>query len=670
MSLNEILSVALLVFGFGFVIFFHELGHFLAAKYVGIKVEQFAVGFGQAIFSWRKGMGFTLGSSNKKYDELVARSNENDMDASQIGETEYRLNWIPLGGYVKMLGQDDMKPNAAADDPRAYNRKSIGARMLVVSAGVIMNIILAAIGFMVVFLIGFNAPPSVVGSVTSNSPAQAAGIRVGDEILYFDGKRQHDFTKITLYPALVKEGSEVPVQVKRVNGAIEDLTIKPARLKGEPNGFLMIGIGQPHELRGLDPKKAPDFTELEKRFSAAALAIRPGDEIKAIITPAGDKIAISDASTEYYKFDDVLQASKGHLVKLIVADKSGNQREVTVQPGFVEPFTKNPLNFMGMVPRVEIAALGADSPAIGQVEPGDIVTEIVYSNGEIVSNPSLGALKDRLGKLSESGQTFTLTLLRNGMVVQTRELTADAKLETGGRGLNVNLDVDAATPIVAEVLDESPAQNIPVGSTITAINSQPVQSWHDVKAVLDGANADKPIEVKVELKDGGVQTFAINLSKLQLKAVQDLRYSHDLFLKDYIKPRKTTNPLEAASWGVVETRDFILQFYLTLQRMVQGSVSYTNMMGPVGIFHAGTKFAFKGTDWLIWFLAMISANLAVVNFLPIPIVDGGLFTFLIIEKIQGKPLSARTQTIAQVVGLAMILGVFLLVTYQDIVRFL
>src|SRR5256712_7177736 len=98
--------------------------------------------------------------------------------------------------------------------------------------------------------------------------------------------------------------------------------------------------------------------------------------------------------------------------------------------------------------------------------------------------------------------------------------------------------------------------------------------------------------------------------------------------------------------------------------MFQGSVSYKNMMGPGGIFNAGRQFAIKGMDWLIWFLSMISANLAVVNFLPIPIVDGGLFTFLIIEKIQGRPLSPKAQSIAQVVGLSIILAVFLLVTYQ------
>src|SRR5919107_4559190 len=154
------LSIVLLIVGFGFVIFWHELGHFLAAKWVGIKVEQFAVGFGHALLSWRKGMGVTVGSSGKKFEELSRAG-----AAAGIGETEYRLNWIPLGGYVKMLGQDDLRPNAVSDDPRAYPHKSVGARMLVISAGVIMNIILAALLFMGLFMVGHKVPPAVVGGI-------------------------------------------------------------------------------------------------------------------------------------------------------------------------------------------------------------------------------------------------------------------------------------------------------------------------------------------------------------------------------------------------------------------------------------------------------------------------------------------------------------------------
>ncbi|HEY7087073.1 MAG TPA: site-2 protease family protein, partial [Tepidisphaeraceae bacterium] len=150
--------LALLIFGFGFVIFWHELGHFLAAKWAGVRVEQFAVGFGQALISWRKGLGFRYGSSRKEYERKLRSwvnanegssqvdslmSDERKLDyASQtlgLGETEYRLNWIPLGGYVKMLGQDDMDPTQRSDSPNSYTSKSIGKRMVIVSAGVVMN---------------------------------------------------------------------------------------------------------------------------------------------------------------------------------------------------------------------------------------------------------------------------------------------------------------------------------------------------------------------------------------------------------------------------------------------------------------------------------------------------------------------------------------------------
>src|SRR5207245_2356764 len=125
MTLPNILAIAALIFGFGFVVFFHELGHFLAAKWVGIKVEQFAVGFGHALFAFRKGLGFRVGSTTKEYEQKVlehikqSRSRELQLKEKVdftpeefsraaanvgLGETEYRLNWMPLGGYVKMLG--------------------------------------------------------------------------------------------------------------------------------------------------------------------------------------------------------------------------------------------------------------------------------------------------------------------------------------------------------------------------------------------------------------------------------------------------------------------------------------------------------------------------------------------------------------------------------------
>src|SRR5438034_11137937 len=96
---DQLPGIFLLIFGFGFVIVWHELGHFLAAKWAGVRVEQFAVGFGQALLSWRKGLGFRWGSSAKEYDSMLAAEKEGIQrkDVTNLGETEYRLNWIPLG---------------------------------------------------------------------------------------------------------------------------------------------------------------------------------------------------------------------------------------------------------------------------------------------------------------------------------------------------------------------------------------------------------------------------------------------------------------------------------------------------------------------------------------------------------------------------------------------
>ena len=109
MELVSIFYFIVVAIGFGFVVFVHELGHFLAAKWARVRVEQFAIGFGHALVSFRKGLGFRFGSSGREYEQLLKAEREGiqPADVQAISPTEYRLNWMPLGGYVKMLGQDD-----------------------------------------------------------------------------------------------------------------------------------------------------------------------------------------------------------------------------------------------------------------------------------------------------------------------------------------------------------------------------------------------------------------------------------------------------------------------------------------------------------------------------------------------------------------------------------
>lgn len=131
--------------GFSLIVFVHELGHFAVAKWAGVRVERFAVGFGQELF------GFTR------------------------GETRYSFNLLPLGGYVKMLGQEDFDDKSEElrfkDDPRSFINKPVGHRMAIVSAGVVMNILFAALAFMIVFLIGMEATPPRIAGIEPDSPA-------------------------------------------------------------------------------------------------------------------------------------------------------------------------------------------------------------------------------------------------------------------------------------------------------------------------------------------------------------------------------------------------------------------------------------------------------------------------------------------------------------------
>jgi regulator of sigma E protease len=257
----------------------------------------------------------------------------------------------------------------------------------------------------------------------------------------------------------------------------------------------------------------------------------------------------------------------------------------------------------------------------------------------------------------------------------TPHIVPDLQVTPEKHGLGIVLGYDEQSAVVSSVQPPSATakSGIQPGWRLTQINGQPVANWFQVRAALIQCPAGQPVPV-VAQTSAGPKTVQLTLSQPEIDAMKYMTFTSDLDLVGALHQREelrqTSNPIMAAQWGVSDTRDQIVQFYLTLRRMFGGSVSYKQAMGPIGIFRAGASFAGRGAVWLIWFLAMISAQLAVVNFLPIPIVDGGLFVFLILEKIQGRPLSMNTQKAIQIVGLALILSVFVLVTYQDVLRWL
>ena len=143
----------------GFMILIHEFGHYAVAKWLGVRVEQFAIGFGKRLIGFRK------------------------------GETDYRINAIPLGGYVKMSGENPM--DERTDDPREFMNHSRWHRFLIAIAGPTMNILLAIVLLTTVYMVHYEYPavydePPVIGWVLKDTAAAKAGFQVGDRITRID----------------------------------------------------------------------------------------------------------------------------------------------------------------------------------------------------------------------------------------------------------------------------------------------------------------------------------------------------------------------------------------------------------------------------------------------------------------------------------------------------
>ena len=197
------------------LIFVHELGHFLAARIAGVGVLKFSLGFGPKIIG------------------------------KKIGETEYVLSWIPLGGFVKLLGESGNEELSPEDEKKSFFKKSKWKRMLIILAGPVFNFLLALVIFIIVFVYGLPNLTAVVGEVQKESAAFEAGMTSGDKIVTIDDKKVVFWEEIKPIIAGSK-GKEMEVAVER-GAEKKHLLIKPRLSKsknifGEEISTYLIGV--------------------------------------------------------------------------------------------------------------------------------------------------------------------------------------------------------------------------------------------------------------------------------------------------------------------------------------------------------------------------------------------------------------------------------------------
>ncbi|HNR34669.1 MAG TPA: site-2 protease family protein [Candidatus Hydrogenedentes bacterium] len=547
----------------GILVFFHELGHFLAAKACNVYVDRFSLGMPPRVAGIR------------------------------IGETDYCVGALPLGGYVKMAGQEDTpltdeeRENTYGGVPRErwFNNRPVWQRTIIIAAGPFMNLVLAVLLYGIVAAVGAYVPLSDtearIGPILPGSPAETAplfrmptdgsapnldrepdavGWQTSDRILTINGKRVRTIEDVGI-DAILGAGELMSIVIERT----------------EPDGTLVrylsplrpVPMGPEKRLRfGVGAYETALVGSVNEGSPAAAAGLRPGD----VIRRANGKPV--DAATFVKTME---QTPDGQNVMLEV-EREGKMIQVVTTPHTVGRFLGleygSSYRGRGAVDkqaRPVIVHVSDEFAAKAPVKPRDIIETIE-------GQPATLALLDEIER-SRPGQTVNVTIRRPAILYGL---------------LRPESSLACALPI----------------SSVRAVGIQ-----MDVKMIYHRVN---PGEVVPEA------------FKLTWQA--------------------TARTLR------------------TIEMLVTGAVSPKELGGPVMIYQVTTMAARLGYSWLLNITAFISVNLCIFNLLPLPVLDGSLLVYLAIEAIRRKPLNTRVLERIQQIGLMLIVGLLLYVTFNDVSR--
>ncbi len=727
-SWSLIVVIVKVAVGLGAVIFVHELGHFLVAKLCGVRCDKFYLGFdigGLKLLKFR------------------------------WGETEYGIGILPLGGYVKMLGQEDnpaklreeieraKKPGAeaandaseaaeqsaapageepattapsteaggerragsvnaeasetarssaatsdaaapgessaqttAADealyDPRSFLAKSVPQRMAIISAGVIMNVIFAFITAVVAYRLGVKQTTPAVGAVLPGRPAWQMGFRVGDRIVEIGGKRIERFSDLQKMVSLAQvppEGIKIVLQRPKADGTSETIT----RFVHPTKGGLIPTIGV------VSYRTTQLITE--------GLPCVPGSAAEKAEPPLcnGDTIIAVDGRKidSYAQLHAEMAARPAEPLRLTVL-RGKETLDVVVPP--------NPMRRLGIEMTMgEVRAVEADSPAaLAGIQPGDLLCGMVIEpEGPNLPLGDPMTLPSRLRAFA--GKTIELVVQREGQPNPSRVAVSLRRADwfeqpiAPGSPMSIP-ELGVAYRVlnrVAAVVPGSPAEKagVKVGDVVRSAEILPpdpipeqYKDYGQRKGELEFGEKQRNWPYLVyELQQLLPGTRVVLTLESKGKAELTVMDSPDWFNPDRGFRFDAHRFVEGHdSWGLAvrlgarETWESLTMVVGFIRKLADGSISVRGLGGPITIVGAAGRAASEGYAQLLLFLTMLGANLAVLNFLPIPMLDGGHMLFLLYEGIRGKPADERVQLVLTYLGLAFLLGLMLLVFGLDL----
>jgi regulator of sigma E protease len=695
-------TMGIVVFGLGLVIFVHELGHFLAAKWCDVYVETFSIGFGPAV----------------------------PFCQYHLGETTYKVGLIPLGGYVKMLGEGS-EGDEQEEDPRSFKNKSVGQRMLIISAGVIMNMIFAVLGFVCIYMgPGRDRTAGVIGRIDPGSPAWQAGLRSGAEFRRVGSRENPFFDQVRPAVALAGSGVKLPVAYALAGSdRVYETTIEP-RFDSKNVGLKLIGVGPATTttLRG-SPRLGEPAYNPGSAASRADPSINHDDTIVATTDPANPNGPLLDLPhdtrnanpdrRDFFELHRRLVDLEGQPIKLRLQPEGGGApHEVTVPPTFARnlglimrmgPISavkdNSPAAKAGIQPKIESGKVG---DVIERVDIKTATGVIRFTNAKSIS-PTAGIEERPLDPMrlpfelekwaaTTTDRKVTLGVLRLSGHDERTKVDVELEWDTGWKytretplsfhapvplsGLGIAYQVE---PVIEDAIKGQAAEQkgLKAGDVITS-----ARLYRDTK-VTDS----ETIPLKQDERNAAEWPFVfhllheiVNPGRIDLtveRSGKSIEVSLDQLAEDTTWPmdargfrfgddnrhQAAESPGQAVAMGSQDVLDTAINVYLSLVRMIEGGISFWKTAnGPIAIAATSYNVASESVTSFVLLLCVLSVNLAVLNFLPIPVLDGGHMVFLLYEKLVGRPAPEIVRTSATFAGMALLLSLMACVIVLDVMR--
>lgn len=585
------MALLLTILGIGLLLLLHEAGHYFAARAVGIKVHVFSLGFGPRIIGWHR------------------------------NGCDFRLAWIPLGGYVRVAGEDpNVKPQ-----PGDLFYASAPQRLLFYSGGIIINFLFAFLMIPLLFFAGVPFEAPMIGSVTAGGAAWEAGVRPGDRVLEVDGRAIHGFRHVHSAIALAPQESAIPVTLQSVDGATRQVFVTP--LYDEEQGFQGIGI----------------------RPLTEAMLGEDGLRILSIegVSVAGDPLLTQVMIARLQRNGiDVAAEVEGEDGSVVQATIHATEEVLTDLPPLlgVRPLASLVVKVDG--PLAEHLPIGSEITAVNGI-PIRGYDEVLYAT-------HMGQGIRSLSFYAADAQELTEVVLPERLMLRASDVAASLQL---GIHDEVRYEVTSGTGAANSGMLS--------GVRILRVNDVPVRNFEELRTEIAKVQASASKEATILARNPGTS----EPSSFRATLLPTRAHSFDVWNKVVVEEVQTASPLEATRLGFMEARNMIGEVFTFLKRMVTGDIAAEKNLG--GIITIGTathSFANQGLIPLFFFLCLISVNLGVLNLLPIPALDGGHMLFAIYEILARRPVSMVVQNTFQVVGVFIVLFLLVFVTFLDIQR--